>query len=553
MKYEGRYIIWGPPGCGKTTFLSKQVRAIARDNPVEASYIKREPVAVCSLARAAAAEVAGRDLPISKQQVGTLHSFAYRQLDYPKVAESMAEQWNEDRGTLHFSRDTRPDVDDLTTRSSGATAGDELYERYQLLRARMVDRALWPRSVLAFAQTWEDWKVEHEFVDFTDMIEQALESVPTAPNEPKVVIADEAQDLSALEFALLQKWGDAAGALMMAGDPWQALFTWRGAHPEMFTDKTVDGDHRRVLSQSYRVPRAVHARAMKWAELLSDFEAIDYKPRDHAGLVSTVEATWKVPEGAVKLADEYLKQGKSVMFLMTCGYMLTPLLSVLRHQGIPFSNPWRRKRGDWNPLRASRGVSFKDRVLNLLKPVDEVWGEHAGIWSWKEFETWCSVLRAKGVLNHGAKKRLAELARENKGQSFDLHTLPEFFGMEMVKKIFGLIDQAGVGEILDWWEDHLMTDKRARAQFPLTIARRRGAGVLRDEPKLYVGTIHSFKGGEADVVFLFPDLSPAAMREWERGRGKERDNVVRAFYVGMTRAKETLHLCHASTHWCVWS
>jgi superfamily I DNA/RNA helicase len=57
-----------------------------------------------------------------------------------------------------------------------------------------------------------------------------------------------------------------------------------------------------------------------------------------------------------------------------------------------------------------------------------------------------------------------------------------------------------------------------------------------------VGTIHSVKGGQADVVYLFPDLSPAGDGQYRRG-GSQRDSVIRQFYVGATRARETLCLC----------
>ena len=61
------------------------------------------------------------------------------------------------------------------------------------------------------------------------------------------------------------------------------------------------------------------------------------------------------------------------------------------------------------------------------------------------------------------------------------------------------------------------------------------------QPKVIVGTIHSVKGGEADVVFLFPDLSPGAARMYETQDG--RDSATRLFYVGATRARETLVIC----------
>jgi hypothetical protein len=54
--------------------------------------------------------------------------------------------------------------------------------------------------------------------------------------------------------------------------------------------------------------------------------------------------------------------------------------------------------------------------------------------------------------------------------------------------------------------------------------------------------IDQAKGGEADVVFLFPDLSPQGQTAYRR-YGPPRDAVIRTMYVGMTRARETLYLC----------
>ena len=81
-----------------------------------------------------------------------------------------------------------------------------------------------------------------------------------------------------------------------------------------------------------------------------------------------------------------------------------------------------------------------------------------------------------------------------------------------------------------------------RAQFPAEVAAKRGPRALLEAPQVMVGTIHSVKGGQADVVYLFPDLSQAADAQYGRG-GVDRDSVVRLFYVGATRAYEQLHVC----------
>ena len=57
-------------------------------------------------------------------------------------------------------------------------------------------------------------------------------------------------------------------------------------------------------------------------------------------------------------------------------------------------------------------------------------------------------------------------------------------------------------------------------------------------PRIMVSTIHSMKGGEADNVVLFTEISPAASKAAELAP----DDLHRVFYVGITRTKQNLYL-----------
>ncbi len=70
------YRIFGPPGTGKTTNLTRQIRrAVER--------FGQDSVLVTSFSRTAAAELAGRDLPLSPDRIGTLHSHCFHALGCP--------------------------------------------------------------------------------------------------------------------------------------------------------------------------------------------------------------------------------------------------------------------------------------------------------------------------------------------------------------------------------------------------------------------------------------------------------------------------------------
>jgi superfamily I DNA/RNA helicase len=81
-----------------------------------------------------------------------------------------------------------------------------------------------------------------------------------------------------------------------------------------------------------------------------------------------------------------------------------------------------------------------------------------------------------------------------------------------------------------------------RIQYPCEVVMARGPKALLEAPNVIVGTMHSVKGGEADVVLVFPDLSPQGQRA-SRRHGPSRDAVIGTFYVGMTRVRERLYLC----------
>ena len=66
-----------------------------------------------------------------------------------------------------------------------------------------------------------------------------------------------------------------------------------------------------------------------------------------------------------------------------------------------------------------------------------------------------------------------------------------------------------------------------------------------EEPRVIIGTIHSVKGGQADVVLVLPDVSRPSWGwlPWRRIS----DEVRRLLYVAFTRAREELVLLDPAT------
>ena len=490
-------------------------------------------VVICSLTRTAASEIATRDLPIPLHNVGTLHALAFRSLGRPAIAEGEIAAWNDMEPAFRLSGG-KPSMDEPEMRSDKKNRGDELMALAQVYRHNRIPRSSWRSDVAVFQRRWEYWLDAEGFTDFTGLIEGALDEVEYAPGNPDVFIMDEAQDCSVLELELVRKWNARAAYAVLAGDGDQAIYGWRGGSARAFLSPEIPDENNYHLTQSYRVPRAVHAVASQWISKASYRYAVEYLPRDHDGALDYSDGNARYVAPILGEAVAEIERDKSVMILATCGFMLRSLIAALRHAGIPFHNPHRSTNGAWNPLRGGAG-----RLLAYLRPDPGTYGDEARVWNWEEARAWTEIIRAKGTLSPGAKRWISDLGTNEKRcrEEIDSDDGEATFGDN-----WNLLRQAfSQGRSLDWLEDNLLGSKRRLMEYALAVARKRGAQTLRETPSLTVGSIHSVKGAQADTVFLLPDISPSAMREWSKP-GEGRDGLIRTFYVGMTRARERLVL-----------
>jgi hypothetical protein len=538
--------VQGPPGCGKTTYLKTQVENAA------GSYGANR-VVVCSLTRSAASHVAAKVDGVPRENIGTVHAMAYRALPGVKIAEVEGEKFNEwcgeqkqptmKIGMLAGKKSADVDGEDLVdVPLPGETTGDRLKSEMGKFRARMIRRDVWPESVRAFATLWERWKKEAGYLDFTDLLEIALRDVAECPQKPAALFGDESQDCSRLAFSLLRKWGERCLRFVHVGDTDQLLYHWAGVDIAAFFEGNLPDEQTRLLHKSYRVPRAVHAAAVRWIDATPGRKPVHYLPRDSDGAIRRLAATTDAPRLAIEDAKRKIGEGKTVLFLVSCSYMLTRIIGELRDAGIPYHNPYRIKRGDWNPLRIG-AASPASRLASFLKVnADAVAPAAPSHWTNEDVRRWAEWLPTKDILMHGARSAIAAAAKERPSEAVEFLTLLNYFEPAVLDD---LIDGN-----LDWWSRNVAAKHREQLAYPFRVYRTNGYAALTTPPAVIVSNIHAAKGGESDIVYLFPDLSPQAYTDW-MAAGEGREGIRRAFYVGMTRAREELVLCASATNMAV--
>lgn len=527
----GIIVVFGPPGTGKTTTLAESIRkAIAR-------YRDENALLVASLTNTAAQEIAGRDLPVNPRHIGTLHALCYRSMGCPPLVDDFLEEWNVENPKLTLSQNgmtTSPEEDSQHggERRTKAAEGDALREHVSLLRHKQMPFPSWGLKNQEFFERWTAFKRRHDAVDFDDMIEFGL-TMSGPPFGVRLGVFDECQDFSKLEWAVVQHWTSMMDYALVAGDDCQALYTWRGANPESFIHMDPAPIEKRILPQSYRLPHRIQAYCEHWAERIMVREPKTYAPREEPGqLIHSTGLTYVQNRPLLDIYDRAVRENKTLMIMGACGYHLEPTIALLREHGIPFSNRWRTKNGAWNPLlRKRKSTHTADRVAAYLAAY-----RNARLsWTVNELKAWAPLVLADEVFQRGQKTKIDALDPSDALIPFEQLTTilkPE------------VIDDALSGNP-SWLYSHASTAAAKSLAFPVAIARR-DPELLTEAPRVFVGTIHSFKGAQADIVVLYPDLSPAGYEEYSRPNA-ERDSVFRQYYVGLSRAYDTLILASAES------
>ena len=506
------YRLFGPPGTGKTTQVARWIGEAAEK-------YGSDRILVASFTRSAATELVRRNLPIDQSHVGTLHALCYHLLGSPEIAETKADEFNAAQTHYKLSGESR----DLDEPDMNTGAGDDaLLNAMNVQRAMMRHRDDWPRDVAAFAAVWDRWKADTGYIDFTDMIELALYEGSSVPFGCTIGFFDEVQDFTPLELELVRWWSSMMDYVVLAGDDDQCIYAFKGATPDAFLNPPTDDAHKFILAQSYRIPAAVHRLSQEWISKVAQREPKDYAPRDIEGKVERRQ-TLNYRYAAAQVAQEAAQRG-DVMLIASCSYQIAPIVAALREAAVPFHNPYRRRRGDWNPLHGGgRGTGTAARIMSLLEPT----------WTYGDLAKWMPLVKKRGVIRPG--QWLERIEEQPPDRPAPASTLLNVFED-------GVVDAIRTAP-LPWLREHALASRAKALDFPLRLVAKGGVAALTATPRIVVGTIHSVKGSEADTVYLFPDLSPQGAAQHQR----RDDSVRRMMYVGMTRARQTLVICGAST------
>lgn len=482
--------VWGPPGTGKTTWIADSAaRSVESFGP--------DQVSICSLTNAAVREVASRDIPIDLDNLSTLHARCKRALHAPPPAEAFMKEFRDDYP--NFADDRHIPIKRSRSREdSMLSSGPTIYDEVQIARQRLIPFNMWGEELKAWYSVWYKWCSEKGLMDYSSWLENTAELGCLPPQA--AVYVDEAQDHTPLQLKVLRSWN--TRYLVLVGDDDQSLYEWSGSVAEEFLKS--DAEVEVVLPQSFRVPRRIHKLAEDITSRIIHRKAKKYMPTDEEGLI--IPSDFTLALSMEKVIDD-VDDGQERMILTTCGHMLRGIISHLELEGIPFHNPYRKSDMDWNPLSTDLALAIRSYLIDR--------------WTGSSILTWMGIMD-KSIFS--SEEGLENLCMDSLDMDIPYDKILPFLCERTASTVLSRQAEAllrfGRRSIRGAWEYY--------------------AKVFREEPdpKVIVGTIHSVKGGESDVVHVFPDLSVASYMDTLHNP----DRIHRLFYVAITRAKKSLVL-----------
>jgi len=344
---------------------------------------------------------------------------------------------------------------------------------------------------------------QNPLIDFTDMIERAIDEITFPPIQ--VLILDEAQDFTPLQWSVIYKIVENVKRVYLAGDDDQAIYKWNGADPKYFT--TYFPGRKVVLRQTYRFGSNIHNFSQMIRKDITD--SIEKEFRANPNKTGQIKRYLSFKE------IDFTKYHGSWFFLARVNKVVNQLRMMAKQEGLYFSDNKGNK-------------SFNEN-------------------EWLAIRAWTALTKGKSIQKKEV-QAVYKYIRELKDASFredhfwkDQSEYTEY-NLEYLEKECGLYLPEDM-KTKPWMHVLNRNFIPSRKLYFISLLKRYGQKTLDQSPKIIIDTIHSVKGDEADNVLLFNKCDYAS--DYNRKNKQERIDENRVMYTAITRAVDSVHILYA--------
>ncbi len=569
----GPAIVLAGPGSGKTLVITQRVRYL-----IEAYHVRPQEILVITFTKAAAQEMQSRFQALSRQRgvtFGTFHAVFFHILKYAyhySAANILTEEKKYQilqrllsESGLHFE-DERETLSEIASEISVVKNEQIPLEHYYSKSC--------PEEVFrGFYRKYEEMHRREGLLDFDDMMTMTYELLTQRADilaawqrHYRYILVDEFQDINLLQYAILRLLADPERNLFIVGDDDQSIYRFRGAKPEIMLNFPKDYPDAKqiVLDRNFRsVASVIRAAQLVIRENTKRFAKRAVHVRKGQGQIDIREFSGQEHESLylIKKVQESLEGGippNEIAVLYRTNQGARPYAERLMEFNIPFEmrdalpniyEHWIAK-DLFAYLHLARERLDRAEFLQVMNRPKRYIARDAidakvisleTLRTYYEDKDWMLDRIDRLELDLRMLKDMAPYAAVNYiryGMNYEEY-LQEYAKARRMKpeELTDILDEIQDGcrpfKTVEAWYEHLTAYKER-------LLEQRGKKE-RDPDAITLATLHSAKGLEFQEVFLV-DVNEGTIPHRKASMEADLEEERRLFYVGMTRAKDRLHL-----------
>lgn len=569
----GPAIVLAGPGSGKTLVITQRVRYL-----IEAYHVRPQEILVITFTKAAAQEMQSRFQALSRQRgvtFGTFHAVFFHILKYAyhySAANILTEEKKYQilqrllsESGLHFE-DEKETLSEIASEISVVKNEQIPLEHYYSKSC--------PEEVFrSFYRKYEEMHRREGLLDFDDMMTMTYELLTQRADilaawqrHYRYILVDEFQDINLLQYAILRLLANPERNLFIVGDDDQSIYRFRGAKPEIMLNFPKDYPDAKqiVLDRNFRsVASVIRAAQLVIRENTKRFAKRTVHVRKGQGQVDIREFSGQEHESLylIKKVQESLAGGtppNEIAVLYRTNQGARPYAERLMEFNIPFEmrdalpniyEHWIAK-DLFAYLHLARERLDRAEFLQVMNRPKRYIARDAidakvisleTLRTYYEDKDWMLDRIDRLELDLRMLKDMAPYAAVNYiryGMNYEEY-LQEYAKARRMKpeELTDILDEIQDGcrpfKTVEAWYEHLTAYKER-------LLEQRGKKE-RDPDAITLATLHSAKGLEFQEVFLV-DVNEGTIPHRKASMEADLEEERRLFYVGMTRAKDRLHL-----------
>ncbi len=573
---DGPMLVLAGPGSGKTTVITERTRNLILNEGVAPSHIL-----VITFTKAAATEMKERfDRLMGEKRYpvtfGTFHAVFFQILKYAYGFNSGNIAREEQRfqfmreiiGRMHLEyEDENEFIGDLLGEVSLVkNTGIPLEHYYSKNCAKEIFEKIF--------QAYDDVMRRRRLIDFDDMLvycyellAQRRDILSSWQRKFQYILIDEFQDINKVQFEIIKMLALPENNLFVVGDDDQSIYRFRGAKPELMLgfEKSYPQSKRVLLNINYRSPKEIVQSSLR---LIShNTQRFEKKIKSYTEKGRICYHIWNSQQDEGKgIIEQILQCCRAGYTYNDCAVLFRTntqprmFMSQLMAYNIPFCtrdnipNLYEHwiTRDILTYIRLAQGSRKRKDVLGIMNRPNRYITRESLEEETVAFDVWADYFYDKN--QHWVAERIEQLEADLRVIS----RLGPFAAMNYIR--MGIGYEGYLQEYADYRRisadnlievlDELQDDARAFVDYDAWFAHMEAyTKELQQQKKqqelsgdcVSLSTLHSAKGLEYPIVHILDvneELMPYKKAVLDADLQEER----RMFYVGITRARESLYI-----------